>query len=115
MKKNLLIAGAAFGLLAVVVSLSIRQAHGQDAAAAVPVTTTDFVAPGVFQAAGPSKASIQSSVDEYRAKLGDNRNNDGPHDDGGRREINWDGRDVVTTGPSFDGFLITRGALFTTP
>src|SRR6478672_737425 len=48
--------------------------------------------PVVFQAAGPDAASIQSSVDAFRAALGDsNGNNPGPLPIKGRREINWDG------------------------
>ncbi len=116
MKKiKFLTAGAAFVLLSVLVSLPVRQAHGQDDTSEVLATTTDFVPPTVFQAAGPTFASIQGSVAQYRIALGDpNNDNNGPKD-GGRREINWDGRDVVTNGPLFDGFLVTRGALFTTP
>ena len=65
----------------------------------------------VFQAAGPNTASIQSSVDQYRAAVSVLA---------GRREINWDGGNVANeattvSGNPFAGFLITRGALFTTP
>ena len=72
----------------------------------------------VFQAAGPTAESIQSTVDAYRAALGaPNGNNEGPLP-GGRREINWDGGGAsdVTTPPvtPFDAFLDTRGARFTT-
>jgi hypothetical protein len=72
----------------------------------------------VFQAAGPTAGSIQSTVDAYRAALGAlNGNNEGPLP-GGRREINWDGGGAsdVTTPPvtPFDAFLDTRGARFTT-
>jgi hypothetical protein len=77
--------------------------------------------PVVFQAAGPNVASIQSSVDEFRAVLGNpnNQNNPGPIANG-RREINWDGGSVTndaTTPPvtPFNVFLNTRGAQFTTP
>jgi hypothetical protein len=80
-----------------------------------------FVAPVVFQAAGPTAASIQSTVDAFRAALGDpvNGNNPGPLMNG-RREINWDGGNpgnTTTTAPvtPFDVFLNTRGARFTTP
>jgi hypothetical protein len=74
----------------------------------------------VFQAAGPDAASIEGTVDAYRAALGDpnNGNNPGPLP-GGRREINWDGggNNDTTTPPvtPFDVFLDTRGAQFTTP
>jgi hypothetical protein len=65
-------------------------------------------------------ASIQDTVDKFRAALGDpnNGNAAGPLDSG-RREINWDGGGgVATTAISptpFNGFLNNRGALFTTP
>jgi hypothetical protein len=75
----------------------------------------------VFQAAGPTADSIQSTVDAYRAALGkaNNGNNPGPLLTG-RREINWDGGNpaiVATTPPvtPFNVFLNTRGAQFTTP
>ena len=80
-----------------------------------------FVAPVVFQAAGPNIASIQATVDQYRAALGaaNNGNNAGPLVDG-RREINWDGAGgvAIDTAPAptpFEGFRNTRGARFTTP
>jgi hypothetical protein len=97
-----LIAGLAFGLLSL---------------AAVPVRPAS--AQLVFQAAGPTAASIQGTIDAYRAALGDpnNANNSGPLADG-RREINWDGGGSdVTTDPvtPFNVFLNSRGAQFTTP
>jgi len=77
--------------------------------------------PAVFQAAGPNTASIQSTVDAFRAALGTpvNLNNPGPLTVG-RREINWDGGSpavIATTDPvtPFNLFLNTRGAQFTTP
>jgi hypothetical protein len=76
------------------------------------------VAPLVFQAAGPAVASIQNTVDRFRASLGgvNNGNLAGPFASG-RREINWDGYGspvtAVATTP-FAGFLDTRGALLTT-
>ena len=80
-------------------------------------TGRDFVAPTVFQAAGPDIASIQNTIEQYRIALkGNNNGNDGPHPDG-RREINWDGGGVdTTTAPvtPFNTFLNTRGAQFTT-
>ena len=65
----------------------------------------------VFQAAGPTTTSIQSSVDRYR---------DAVSVLAGRREINWDGGSqtneaTTVSGNPFSGFLISRGALFTTP
>ena len=83
-------------------------------------SSKDLVAPLVFQAAGPSAESIQSSVDQYRAALGaPNLNAAGPLG-AGRREINWDGAggtDTSTTPPvtPFNVFLNTRGSQFTTP
>jgi hypothetical protein len=79
----------------------------------------DFVAPAVFQAAGPNAAAIQSTVDAFRAALGGpNGNTAGPLASG-RREINWDGGGAndTTTAPvtPFNVFLDTRGAQFTTP
>ena len=83
-------------------------------------TTRDFVPPTVFQAAGPTAASIQSSVDAFRTALGNpnNGNATGPLATG-RREINWDGGGAndTTTAPvtPFNVFLNTRGGQFTTP
>ena len=90
---------------------------GDDGTARAQNTGRDFVAPTVFQAAGPDIASIQNTVEQYRVALkGNNNGNDGPHPDG-RREINWDGGGVdTTTAPltPFNTFLNTRGAQFTT-
>ncbi len=116
MKKPILLTVvAAFGLLSVMVSVPDRQAHAQGN------TSTDVVPPIVFQAAGPTKESIQSTVDEYRAALGEPNNPNGPSPDPhiGRREINWDGggandtTDVPVT--PFNVFLNTRGGQFITP
>ncbi len=113
---RLLTIGTTIGLLAVSVSLPVRPvAHAKG------YTPKDFVPPIVFQAAGTTVASIQSSVDEYRAALGatNNGNTPGPLSSG-RREINWDGgstnnQNTAVVGNPFAGFQITRGALFTTP
>lgn len=72
-----------------------------------------------FSAAGnDTPASIQSTVDAFRAAVGDpnNGNSAGPIT-GGRREINWDGGGAVpTSSPTpFTGFLNNRGAGFETP
>lgn len=72
----------------------------------------------VFQAAGPNAASIQSTVDQFRAAIGgaNNGNTSGPLVDG-RREINWDGGGstaISESGTPFDGFLNNRGTRFTT-
>src|SRR6185503_14008341 len=105
---------AALGLLSTLLPVS-QIAHAQGDLA------DSFVAPTVFQAAGPNAASIQSTVDAFRAALGDpnNGNNPGPLGKG-RREINWDGGNpalLVTTDPvtPFNVFLNTRGSQFTTP
>jgi hypothetical protein len=80
---------------------------------------TDFVAPAVFQAAGPNIASIQSTVNDFRDALGAPNGNTLAEVGSGRREINWDGAvpTDVTTPPvnPFNTFLNTRGAQFTTP
>jgi len=105
---------SAFGALSIMVIVSTHQAHAQSG------TSTDFVPPKVFQAAGPTISSIQSSVNEFRTALGDpnNLNVSGPLERG-RREINWDGggNNPITAiaGNPFTGFQLTRGAIFTTP
>ena len=83
-------------------------------------TVIDFVPPAVFQAAGPNIASIQGTINDFRAALGDPVNGNTLKElDSGRREINWDGAvpTDVTTPPvnPFNTFLNTRGAQFTTP
>jgi hypothetical protein len=115
MKKLILLkALAAVGLVTVMVYVPVRQAHAQGN------TSEDFVPPSIFQAAGPTVDSIQSSVDEFRAALGEpnNGNTPGPLASG-RREINWDGGGAndTTTAPvtPFNVFLNTRGGQFITP
>jgi hypothetical protein len=82
-------------------------------------TPQDFVAPKVFQAAGPNAASIQSAVDAFRAALGQPNNGNATAQASGRREINWDGGGANTTTDApvtpFNVFLNTRGAQFSTP
>lgn len=77
-----------------------------------------FEPPVVYQASGPSNASVIGTIDEFRNVLGgvNNANNAGPLADG-RREINWDGGGAATTpAPTpFTGFLNNRGALLITP
>jgi|KBSMisStaDraftv2_1062788.scaffolds.fasta_scaffold07692_6 hypothetical protein len=78
-----------------------------------------FVAPTVFQAAGTSAASIQSTVDQFRAALGVTNNGNNPGQASGRREINWDGGSPTNAATSLSGtpltaFLNTRGANITT-
>ena len=112
-KYALLTLALAFGLLSISLPITIRSTNAQN-------TTGDFVPPSVFQAAGKDVASIQSSVDAFRAALGNPNNGNGGPMDTGRREINWDGvggADTTTTVPvtPFNVFLNTRGSQFTTP
>jgi hypothetical protein len=103
----------AFGLLSMLLPVSgTAQAQDNLSRDSVPV---------VFQAAGTNAVSIQSTVDAFRARLGDpnNLNNPGPLRTG-RREINWDGGNpnvLDTTAPVTPSnvFLNTRGSQFTTP
>ena len=108
----------AFGFLFMTLLVPVRHAaHAQGN------TPKEFDPPFVFQAAGPTADSIQSTVDAFRAALVDhnNMNNPGPLPlTSGHREINWDGAggvDTSTTPPvtPFTTFLNTRGAQFTTP
>ena len=113
-KYALLTLVVAFGLLSTTLPSLSRSTNAQSN------TTRDFVSPSVFQAAGTSVASIQSSVDAFREGVGNpNNGNAGPLDTG-HREINWDGAggaDTTTTVPvtPFNVFLNTRGSQFTTP
>jgi hypothetical protein len=108
---------AGLGLVIVFMLLAVH-VEGQETVA-VEGNTIDFVAPVVFQAAGPSIASIQSAITEYRNALGNPNGNTLAEVGTGRREINWDGAvpTDVTTPPvnPFNTFLNTRGAQFTTP
>jgi hypothetical protein len=108
------IAVATFSLVSVLFPLG-QAAHAQDA-------SRPFVAPVVFQAAGPTPESILGTVNAFRAVQGletPNGNNPGPLQSG-RREINWDGGNpnvLDTTAPvtPFNQFLNGRGSQFTTP
>jgi hypothetical protein len=112
-KYALLTLAIGCGLLSIILPSTIRSTNAQN-------TTRNFVPPSVFQAAGKDVVSIQSSVDAFRAALGNpNNGNAGPMDTG-HREINWDGvggADTTTTVPitPFNVFLNTRGSQFTTP
>ena len=75
--------------------------------------------PNVFSIGGTDAASIQVTVDNFRAALGavNNGNNAGPLPSG-RREINWDGgtaTDGTAAVTPFTVFQNIRGATFTTP
>ena len=114
LKARLLSGTAAAIALAAITSVAAPEAL------AAGKSAKNFVQPIVFQASGPTVQSIQSTVDAFRAALGepDNRNTPGPIASG-RREINWDGGGAnATTSPPvtpFNVFLDTRGAQFTTP
>ena len=115
MKKSMLFTAVVtlgIGGLALIVPAFGHEARVQDP------SSSDLV-PHVFQAAGPTTSIIQGAVDGFRTALGvtDNRNAPGPLASG-RREINWDGGGATVTAISptpFNGFLQTRGALYTTP
>jgi hypothetical protein len=111
MKGTLILA---FGLLSAMSSFPARQAaHAQGN------TPKNFVPPAVFQAAGLTADSIQSSVDAFRSALGDPNNGNTAEHASGRREINWDGggSNNTTTAPvtPFNVFRDSRGGQFTTP
>src|SRR5215213_3376554 len=109
---------AGVGLVIVFMILAVHVA-GQESVALDGNTAADFVAQTVFQAAGPTVASIQSTINEYRTALGNPNGNTLAEVANGRREINWDGAvpTDVTTPPvtPFNTFLNNRGAQFTTP
>lgn len=107
--KKIVLTVFTFIAIAMILSVAASAAHAQ----------AEIVRPIVFQAAGPTVESIQSTVDAFRAALGEpnNGNNPGPLATG-RREINWDGGGSdATTEPvtPFEVFLNSRGAQFTTP
>jgi len=132
-KHRLLTVVAAFGLLSLMVSVAVRQATAggnpsQDGVAPLVLRAGEpqdhpskkFAPPLVFQAAGPTVASIQGTVDAFRAALGNPNNGNAPGPLAkGRREINWDGggnnQTTTVSGNPFAGFQVIRGALFTTP
>jgi hypothetical protein len=115
MKSVLLV--AVFGIGLTVMGCG-EGGNGTNSALAQQNTGKDFVAPVVFQAAGPNIASIQNTIDQYRAALGATNNGNAPGPlTNGRREINWDGGGSTATsvvGTPFTGFLANRGALFAT-
>ena len=113
--KHLLHIGSFVGIVSLLVAGSVQQTVQAQGAEKGKTKDLD---PVVFQAAGPSAASIQSMVDAFRAAIGgaNNGNIAGPIADG-RREINWDGGGSTATSivpTPFDGFLVTRGSRFTT-
>ena len=105
-------------VLAGVVALAVSSTAHELAPWQPSKPALDYVAPVVYQAAGPDAASIQSTVDRFRAALGANNGNAPGPIDTGRREINWDGGGSTATSivaTPFNGFLVNRGASFTTP
>src|SRR5262245_15912925 len=71
----------------------------------------------VREASGPTTASIQAAVDQFRADLGANNGVTAGSQPGGRREINWDGGGAGAA-PTIDGSPLlrfaARGATFLT-
>src|SRR5262245_7171735 len=68
-------------------------------------------------ASGPTTASIQAAVDQFRADLGANNGVTAGSQPGGRREINWDGGGAAappTLDPSPMTRFAARGATFLT-
>jgi len=121
MKSTLLITNSIRSTAIAACSLVSTLLPGSQTAHAQDELGDAFIAPAVFQAAGPTGASIQSTVDAFRAALGNvnNGNNPGPLPSG-RREINWDGGNpaIMDTTPPvtpFNVFLNTRGSRFITP
>ena len=111
--KKLMLITLAMIMTLSALSVQVHQARAQDNSS----KDEDFV---IFQAAGPTAASIQGTVAAYRLALGDPNNGNAPGQPGGRREINWDGGSTTNlstavAGSTFTGFQSTRGALFTTP
>ena len=79
-----------------------------------------IAAPVVFSAAGPNPASIQATVDAYRAALGQLNPNVAGSFGSGRREINWDAVPAAMSAPNnlaanFFNVNSPRGVVFTTP
>ena len=115
------LASLGFAIMVMVLAVHVKAQDATIAPVAIQDNTTvDFIQPAVFQAAGPNIASIQGTVADFRAALGDPVNGNVLNEvGGGRREINWDGNPLTdaTTPPvnPFNTFLNTRGAQFTTP
>ena len=70
-----------------------------------------------FSAAGPNAADIQTTVDNFRAAVGNPNNMNSAGQTSGRREIYWDGGGAATTITvgNLTTFLDNRGGLFSTP
>jgi hypothetical protein len=81
------------------------------------LTINNYAAPVVRSAVGANGASIQSTVDQFRADLGTLNPNNGQSFTSGRREINWDGVPDNLSAPNFmplDFFNVNspRGVVF---
>ena len=77
-----------------------------------------WAGPVVREATGPTAASIQAAVDQFRSDLGPNNGVVAGSQLGGRREINWDGGGAAappTLDPSPMTRFAARGATFVTP
>jgi hypothetical protein len=77
-----------------------------------------WAGPVVREATGPTAASIQAAVDQFRSDLGPNNGVVAGSQLGGRREINWDGGGAAappTIDPSPMTRFAARGATFVTP
>jgi hypothetical protein len=118
--QKLLTFGAGIALLSAMLALTVSKVHGQDGTVNVP-RTSDFVAPKVFQAAGPTAPSIQQTVEQYRNELGVGNNGATPGSlSTGHREINWDAVPSQFSAPNnlpanFFNSNSPRGAVFSTP
>ena len=81
--------------------------------------TRPAAAPITFSATGADAASIQGTVDAYRAALGNPNNGNTPGSQpGGRREINWDGGGAAALATVFPSPMTTfsnRGNVNVTP
>jgi hypothetical protein len=76
-----------------------------------------WAGPVVREASGPTAASIQAAVDQFRADLGPSNGIVAGSQPGGRREINWDGGGggaAATIDPSPLTRFAARGATFIT-
>ncbi len=81
-------------------------------------STQASATPITFTASGANAAGIQSSVDAFRATLGNPDNANAGPQAGGHREINWDGGGATSGTAAVTPFTVfqnTRGATFTTP
>lgn len=74
--------------------------------------------PTTFSASGANPASIQGTVDAFRAVLGANNGNVAGSQPGGRREINWDGGGAAAPATVFPNpmtVFVNRGSISTSP